>query len=85
MPPITLLTFVIVSVWPASFVGPLLSLASKLAIEIARTLKHPDNQGRLAAMGFEVIASTPDEFRKAIGSEIQRWAKVVKDANIKPE
>ena len=57
----------------------------KLAIEIARTLKHPDNQGRLAAMGFEVIASTPDEFRKAIGAEIQRWAKVVKDANIKPE
>jgi tripartite-type tricarboxylate transporter receptor subunit TctC len=30
-------------------------------------------------------ASTPDEFRKSIGSEIQRWAKVVKDANIKPE
>ena len=29
--------------------------------------------------------SRKDEFRKAIGSEIQRWAKVVKDANIKPE
>jgi tripartite-type tricarboxylate transporter receptor subunit TctC len=36
-------------------------------------------------MGIEVIASTPDEFRAALASEIQRWAKVVKDANIKME
>jgi len=33
----------------------------------------------------EVIASTPEEFRAAIASELQRWAKVVKEANIKAE
>ena len=43
------------------------------------------DKARLDAMGVEVIASSPEEFRSAIGSEIQRWAKVVREANIKPE
>ena len=60
-------------------------IVDKLAQEIARVLRHADNQERLAAMGLEVMASTPDEFRAALGAEIQRWAKVVKDANIKSE
>jgi tripartite-type tricarboxylate transporter receptor subunit TctC len=60
-------------------------VVDKLNTELARILRAPENQERLAAMGLEVIASTPEEFRKAIASEIQRWAKVVKDANIKPE
>ncbi len=61
------------------------ALIDKLNVEISRILRHSDNQERLAAMGLEVIASTPEEFRKALASEIQRWAKVVKDANIKVE
>lgn len=60
-------------------------IADKLSTEIGRVLRHPDNQERLTAMGIEVIASTPDEFRTAIASEIQRWAKVVKEANIRME
>ena len=61
------------------------SVVTKLAQEIGRILHHADNQDRLAAMGLEVIASTPAEFRAAIAQEVQRWAKVVKDANIKSE
>jgi len=60
-------------------------IVDKLHSEIARILSSPDVQERLAAGGLEVIASTPDEFRKSIASEIKRWAKVVKDANIKVE
>jgi tripartite-type tricarboxylate transporter receptor subunit TctC len=60
-------------------------IVNKLSTEIGRILRHPENQERLTAMGIEVIASTPDEFRTALASEIQRWAKVVKDANIKME
>ncbi|HET7596069.1 MAG TPA: hypothetical protein VFK15_04000 [Burkholderiales bacterium] len=36
-------------------------------------------------LGQSVIASSPGEFRDALASEIKRWAKVVKDANIKPQ
>jgi tripartite-type tricarboxylate transporter receptor subunit TctC len=60
-------------------------IVEKLNAEIARILRHADNQERLAAMGLEVIASTPEEFRKTIASEIKRWAKVVQEANIKVE
>ena len=57
----------------------------KLHDEITRILRHPDDRDRLAGMGLEIIASTPEEFRSAVISEIQRWAKVVKAANIKAE
>jgi tripartite-type tricarboxylate transporter receptor subunit TctC len=60
-------------------------IVDKLAADVGRVLRDPGNQERLAASGFEVIASRPEEFRVAIASEIQRWAKVVKDANIKAE
>jgi tripartite-type tricarboxylate transporter receptor subunit TctC len=60
-------------------------IVDKLADELARILKQPETRTRYAAAGMEIIASTPDEFRKAIASEIQRWAKVAKDANIKAQ
>jgi tripartite-type tricarboxylate transporter receptor subunit TctC len=60
-------------------------IVDKVAADVGRILKDPGNQERFASLGFEVIASTPVEFRGAIVSEIQRWAKVVKDANIKAE
>ena len=60
-------------------------VTDKLAGELARILKQPETQARYGAAGMEIIASTPQQFREAIASEIQRWAKVVKDANIKPQ
>lgn len=60
-------------------------IVDKLAAEIGRILRDPGNQERFASLGLEVIASTPEEFRAAIASEVQRWAKVVKDANVKAE
>jgi tripartite-type tricarboxylate transporter receptor subunit TctC len=61
------------------------TIVEKLNGEIARILRSSDNQDRIASMGLEVIASTPEEFRSALVSEIERWGKVVKAANIKAE
>jgi tripartite-type tricarboxylate transporter receptor subunit TctC len=60
-------------------------IVEKLHAEITRLLRHSDNQERFANMGLEIIASPPEEFRSALVSEIQRWAKVVKAAKIKAE
>jgi tripartite-type tricarboxylate transporter receptor subunit TctC len=60
-------------------------IADKLAAEMRRILKDPANQERFATLGLDIIASTPKEFGTAIESEIRRWAKVVKEANIKAE
>jgi tripartite-type tricarboxylate transporter receptor subunit TctC len=35
--------------------------------------------------GVEPVGSTPEEFAALIRSDMAKWAKVVKDANIKPE
>ena len=61
------------------------AIVDRISGDIARILKQPDTQARYAAAGMVVIASSPGEFRDALASEIKRWAKVVKDANIKPQ
>jgi hypothetical protein len=38
---------------------------------------------RLAQLGLEVALNSPDEFVAVINADIAKWAKVIKDANIK--
>ena len=45
----------------------------------------PDFKERLAASGFEPETSTPDEFTQYMRSEVAKWGKVVKAANLKVE
>jgi tripartite-type tricarboxylate transporter receptor subunit TctC len=45
----------------------------------------PDIKERMAELGFEAVANTPDEFSARIKTEIPKWAKVIHDANIKAE
>jgi len=61
------------------------AIVDKLAGETRRILRDPANQERYATLGLDIIASTPEEFDASIKSEIQRWAKVVREANIKAE
>jgi tripartite-type tricarboxylate transporter receptor subunit TctC len=60
-------------------------IVDKLSGEMIRILNQPDTRARYATAGMDIIASRPNEFREALASEIKRWAKVVKDANIKPQ
>ena len=40
---------------------------------------------RLADLGFEVVANSPDQFAAQIKTEMEKWAKVIRDAKIKVE
>jgi len=51
----------------------------------AKILAQPDMKERLAALGYDVVASTPKEFAARIAVEIEMWAKVIRAANIKPQ
>ena len=42
-------------------------------------------QERLAGLGYDLVASTPEEFATRIKAEIEMWAKVIRAANIKAE
>jgi len=53
--------------------------------ESANILAQPDMKRRLAELGYDVVASTPEEFASRITSEIDMCAKVIRAANIKAE
>lgn len=58
------------------------TIVDKLSAETARILKLPDVSGRISELGAEPVGSTPEQFTALIKSEIAKWAKVIKDANV---
>jgi len=59
------------------------AIVDRLNAEIKKAAATPDVKAKLAVLGFGAVASAPDEFGDRIKSEIVKWAKVIKDANIK--
>jgi tripartite-type tricarboxylate transporter receptor subunit TctC len=53
--------------------------------ESTKILAQPDMKERLAALGYDLVASTPEEFATRITAEIDMWAKVIRAANIKQQ
>ncbi len=60
-------------------------IIDRLQREIAKIVALPDVKQRLSTLGFDPVASTPEEFAVYIKSEIAKWAKVIREANIKVE
>jgi tripartite-type tricarboxylate transporter receptor subunit TctC len=56
----------------------------KLNKEINAALGDPSMKARLANFGHTAFASSPADFGKYIAEEIEKWAKVIKFAGIKP-
>jgi tripartite-type tricarboxylate transporter receptor subunit TctC len=61
------------------------AIVDQLAAEIRRSLAQPDLKRRLEAEGAQPANMGPAEFQKLIRSEIDRWAKVIRAANIQPD
>ena len=57
-------------------------IVAKLNSEIVRILKMPDVAAKLAAMGADIQASTPEEFALYLKNEVTKWGKVAHDNNI---
>jgi tripartite-type tricarboxylate transporter receptor subunit TctC len=60
-------------------------IVSRLNKEITAGLADPTLQKRLAEVGGIPQPATPDELRKQIAADIEKWAKVIKAAGIKPD
>jgi tripartite-type tricarboxylate transporter receptor subunit TctC len=50
--------------------------------EIVKTMQLADVQAKCAELGFDIVADTPTEFKAYITKDIEKWAKVIKDAKI---
>jgi len=51
--------------------------------EIARIIALPDVKERFATLGLDPVGGTPDDFAQQMRAEGEKWAKVIRAANIK--
>ena len=60
-------------------------IIARINRDTVAALSLPDVKERLSALGFEPAVTTPAEFGARINSEIAKWDKVVRAANIRIE
>jgi tripartite-type tricarboxylate transporter receptor subunit TctC len=60
-------------------------IVDKLNKEINAALADPKIKARLADLGATVLQGSPADFGKLIVDETEKWGKVIRAANIKPE
>jgi tripartite-type tricarboxylate transporter receptor subunit TctC len=58
---------------------------ARLNVETLRALRLPDVKERIAAAGADVVGNSPEEFAAFIRNERAKYARIVKEANIKLE
>ena len=59
------------------------AIVDKLHADTVRALADPDVKKRFADLGVEAVSSTPDQFAAFIRDEMAKYAKLIKEANIK--
>jgi tripartite-type tricarboxylate transporter receptor subunit TctC len=61
------------------------AIVKRLNAEILSSMKEPETRERLLAQGAEPLPGTPDDLRKYLAGEIEKWGKVIREAGIKAE
>jgi tripartite-type tricarboxylate transporter receptor subunit TctC len=60
-------------------------LISRIHGDFTRTLQEKEIRDKIVGMGADVVGNTPEQFGKFWRDESDKWAKVIKDANIRAE
>jgi tripartite-type tricarboxylate transporter receptor subunit TctC len=58
-------------------------IVALLNAEFRRILALPDVKERFASLGYELVGSSPEEFKAFLKTEMSKWGDVVKTANIR--
>lgn len=60
-------------------------LIARIHGDVTRTLQDKEIRDKIAGMGADVVGNTPEQFGKFWRDESDKWAKVIRDANIRAE
>ena len=60
-------------------------VVDKLNATMGQALKSKDAQEKLAGIGIQPVVMTPDQLKTFMASEVSKWVRLVKEANIQPE
>jgi tripartite-type tricarboxylate transporter receptor subunit TctC len=61
------------------------AIAKRLRDEVARAVAGPDVIAQFDLQGMEPLATEPQAWARYLKAELDRYAKIIKDADIKPE
>jgi tripartite-type tricarboxylate transporter receptor subunit TctC len=57
------------------------AIVKKLHDEVIAILATPEMKAQIKTLGFDVIASTPQQFAKQLQEDVERWSPVAKAAS----
>ena len=60
-------------------------VVDKLNHAVGQALKNPEAMEKLASIGMQPMPLTPEQLKAFMGSEVAKWIRLVKDANLQPE
>ena len=60
-------------------------IVERLNREINAVLADPKVKARLSDLGSDALAGSPADFGRLMANESEKWAKVIRAANIKAE
>jgi tripartite-type tricarboxylate transporter receptor subunit TctC len=60
-------------------------VVARLNDAAVKALRSPDIRERMNQIGFDVVASTPEEFGQFMKAEVDRWTRVVQRGGITPD
>ena len=61
------------------------AIVDKQSAELIKVMENPEVKESFAKLGMQSASNTPDELGVLTKTELAKWTKVVKEANIKPE
>jgi len=60
-------------------------VVDKLNTTIGQALKSKETQDKLAGVGIQTMAMSPEQLKAFMASEVNKWLRLVKESNIQPE
>ena len=61
------------------------AIVNKIAADIKRLMAVAETKQRVQELGFDIVASTPEEFAAQVKNEVEKWGKVIKASGLKAE
>ena len=76
-----------VSSWQALYLpaGTPAAIVNRLNAEVQKVVAQPEVKARMEALGLEYAPNSPAQFAEFQKAEQAKWAKVIKDGNVKPD
>ncbi len=65
--------------------GTAQAILEKISTDINEILKEPQVAEQLAPSGFVLLGSSPDQFKKVVERDNDKWARVIKESGIQAE